>query len=99
VMLTPAHTEASLEVLLDRCQGLVLTGGEDVDPARYGESPVPGVGVTNPARDEAELLTLDLALERELPILGICRGCQLVNVYFGGSLYQDLTLQAPSGVR
>lgn len=98
VLMTPAHTSASLPVLLDRCQGLVLTGGEDVDPSRYGESPLPGLGITNPARDETELLTLDLALERELPILGICRGCQLANIYFGGSLYQDLTLQAPSEV-
>lgn len=99
VMITPAHTGASLAALLDHCQGLVLTGGEDVDPARYGEPPLPGLGVTNPARDETELLTLDLALERDLPILGICRGCQLINVHFGGSLYQDLTLQAPSSVR
>jgi putative glutamine amidotransferase len=99
VLITPVHAAASLPVLLDRCHGLVLTGGEDVDPARYGEDPHPGLGLTNPRRDEAELLTLGLALERELPILGICRGCQLVNVHFGGSLYQDLTLQAPSPVR
>jgi putative glutamine amidotransferase len=99
VLVTPAHTAASLPALLDHCQGLVLTGGEDVDPARYGEAPLPGLGVTNPARDETELLTLGLALERKLPVLGICRGCQLVNVHFGGSLYQDLTLQGPSEVR
>lgn len=96
VLVTPAHTAASLPVLLDRCQGLVMTGGEDVDPSRYGERPLPGLGVTNPPRDEVELLTLELALERELPVLGICRGCQLVNVHFGGSLYQDLSLYSPS---
>lgn len=99
VLLTPAHTAASLPIILDHCQGLVLTGGEDVDPARYGEEPLPGLGVTNPARDEAELLTIGLALERALPILGICRGCQLLNIHFGGSLYQDLVLQSPSEVR
>jgi putative glutamine amidotransferase len=99
VLVTPAHTAASLPALLDHCHGLVLTGGEDVDPIRYGEPHLPGLGVTNPARDETELLTLGLGLERELPILGICRGCQLINVHFGGTLYQDLTLQRPSGVK
>jgi len=95
VLLTPSHSESTIASLLDRCRGLVLSGGEDVDPSFYGEPPLPGLGVTNPARDEAELLVLELALERELPILAICRGCQLANVHFGGTLYQDLTLQRP----
>ncbi|HEX7052276.1 MAG TPA: gamma-glutamyl-gamma-aminobutyrate hydrolase family protein [Longimicrobiales bacterium] len=99
ILVTPTHREASLPVLLDRCDGLVLTGGEDIDPARYGEAPLPGLGLVNPARDAAELTTLNLALERELPVLGICRGCQLINVGMGGTLYQDLATQAPSRVR
>lgn len=98
VLLTPSHSESTIASLLDRCQGLVLSGGEDVDPSLYGEPPLPGLGVTNPARDDAELLVLELALERELPILAICRGCQLVNVHFGGTLYQDLTLQRPGAL-
>lgn len=93
LLLTPTHTRASMASLLDQCRGLVLSGGEDLDPSYYGEAPLPGLGVTNPARDEAELVVLELALERELPILAICRGCQLTNVYLGGTLYQDLTLQ------
>jgi putative glutamine amidotransferase len=99
VLITPAHAPESLPALLDRCQGLVLTGGEDVEPERYGEAPREGLGRTNPARDEAELTTLRLALERELPLLAICRGCQLLNVHFGGTLYQDLTLEHPSEIR
>lgn len=95
VLLTPSHSKSSIASLLDNCQGLVLSGGEDIDPALYGEAPLPGLGVTNPARDEAELQVLELALERELPILAICRGCQLANVYFGGTLYQDLALHRP----
>lgn len=98
VLVTPAHAASSIPALLDRCQGLVLTGGEDVDPALYGEGPLPGLGVTNPPRDKAELCVLGHALERELPILAICRGCQLVNVHFGGSLYQDLTMQRPGTI-
>lgn len=99
VLLTPAHSLETLPALLDRCDGLVLTGGEDVDPARYGESPLPGLGLVNPERDEMEFAALRLALERRLPILAICRGCQLLNVAFGGTLYQDLPTQRPGGVR
>lgn len=99
ILLTPTHSAASLPTLLDRCHGLVLSGGEDLDPARYGEEPREGLGVTNPERDEMEFLALGLALERELPVLGICRGCQLINVHYGGSLYQDLTLERPSPIR
>lgn len=90
VMLTPAHDPASLEQILDMAHGLVLTGGEDIDPARYGQPPHPALGVTNPARDEMEFAVLKAAVEREMPILAICRGMQVLNVAFGGTLYQDL---------
>lgn len=93
VLITPAHAVASIPDLLDHCSGLVLTGGEDIDPAYYGEEPIPELGITNRQRDEAELFVLELALERGMPILGICRGCQLLNVKLGGTLYQDLTAQ------
>jgi putative glutamine amidotransferase len=93
LMLTPAHDPASLNHLLDRSHGLVLTGGEDVEPTRYGQEPHPQLGSTNPARDRMEFAVLEGALEREMPILAICRGMQLVNVAFGGTLYQDLPAQ------
>jgi putative glutamine amidotransferase len=98
VMLTPAHSQASCVALLRHCHGLVLSGGEDVDPARYGERARPGLGPVNPARDEMELAVLQAALERRIPVLGICRGMQLLNVYLGGTLYQDLPTERPDAL-
>ena len=69
--------------------GLILSGGGDVDPARYGEENIACFGV-DPARDEAEMRLVEAYLRAGKPILGICRGHQLLNVYFGGSLVQHL---------
>lgn len=69
--------------------GLLLTGGGDIDPARYGQPNTHSEDIV-PARDAAEWALLDLALARGVPVLGICRGFQLLNVYFGGPLIQDL---------
>ena len=69
--------------------GLILSGGGDVDPARYGEENTACFGV-DPARDEAEMRLIEAYLRAGKPILGICRGHQLLNVYFGGSLVQHL---------
>lgn len=70
--------------------GIVFAGGEDVDPSLYGETKKYGSVKVNRARDEFEQSLLHGALNRRLPILGICRGVQLINVDFGGTLYQDL---------
>ena len=76
---------------LNGATGLMLTGGEDVDPPIYGKHPDPAAGLeTNRHRDDMELALLSHALERDLPILAICRGMQLLNVAFGGKLIQDL---------
>ena len=69
---------------------LIATGGEDVNPARYGERPSPQLGRINAARDEFEDQLLRAAVRHELPILGTCRGAQHLNVFFGGTLHQDL---------
>ncbi len=98
LLVTPAHALRSLPALMDHVDGLVLTGGEDIHPGCYGEQPMPGLGLVNPERDRMELAVLRLALERELPVLAICRGCQLLNVLFGGTLYQDLATQRPETV-
>ena len=75
---------------LDALDGLVLIGGGDIDPRLYGAEPHPATDPPNPRRDEVELALLEAALERDLPVLGICRGFQLLNVARGGDLVQHL---------
>ncbi len=81
--------------LLDRLDGVLLTGGRDIAPSLYGE------GILNPtvdidaARDAFELPMIRAAVERDVPILGICRGIQALNVALGGTLYQDIPSQLP----
>jgi putative glutamine amidotransferase len=70
--------------------GLVLTGGGDVDPSAYGELADPTVGGVNPVRDQSERALLAAALQVDLPVLAICRGCQILNVELGGTLHQHL---------
>jgi len=79
-------------------RGLVLTGGTDVAPARYGAAPHPRLGEVDPVRDAAELALIAAARARGLPILAICRGIQILNVALGGTLYQDLDSERPGPV-
>jgi putative glutamine amidotransferase len=82
--------ERSTDELLDRCDGLMLVGGGDVVPERYGQDPVEEVYGLEPDRDEFEIALLHRALERDVPTLCICRGMQVMNVAFGGDLIQHL---------
>jgi gamma-glutamyl-gamma-aminobutyrate hydrolase PuuD len=75
---------------VDRVDAVVLSGGPDVDPARYGAAPHPLTGAPRPERDAAEIAVLRRALERGIPVLGVCRGAQLLNVALGGSLVQHV---------
>ena len=93
-MLTPEYASAALSAV----RGLVLTGGEDVAPDRYGASPHPRLGDVDPARDAAEVALIDAARQHRLPILAICRGIQILNVALGGTLYQDLESERPGPV-
>lgn len=76
--------------MVDRLDGLVMTGGADPDPALYGEDPAPGLGEIEPGRDAWELGLIRAALERRLPMLCVCRGAQLLNIALGGTLVQHL---------
>jgi putative glutamine amidotransferase len=83
---------------LDAVRGLVLTGGEDVEPGRYGATPHAKLGETDRTRDAVELALITGAERRRLPILAICRGIQILNVALGGTLYQDLASERPGPV-
>ncbi|HTW03114.1 MAG TPA: gamma-glutamyl-gamma-aminobutyrate hydrolase family protein [Streptosporangiaceae bacterium] len=79
-----------VEEALGQLDGLMLSGGGDIDPARYGAQPAPETGSVRDERDSAEFALFATALERRLPVLGICRGMQIINVARGGSLHQHL---------
>ncbi|POH85162.1 gamma-glutamyl-gamma-aminobutyrate hydrolase [Ralstonia pickettii] len=91
VLLPPQPvTDAAVEATLDGIDALVITGGLDVDPARYGQAPHPTTDRPREDRDAWELALLAGARRRGIPVFGICRGLQLINVAFGGTLHQHL---------
>jgi putative glutamine amidotransferase len=95
------HLTRDAEVLdahYRRCDALLFAGGEDVSPSFYGAAPHPRLGATNPAQDEVELALARRAAADGKPILGICRGVQLVNVALGGTLYQDIPAELPGAL-
>ena len=75
-------------------QGLILSGGHDVDPHLYGEELMPKIGPIWPQRDHFDMLLLKIAEEANKPVLGVCRGAQIINVAHGGSLYQDISYRS-----
>jgi len=95
-LLPYAEDAAARAALLDRVDGLLLGFGRDIDPARYGAGPHPSLTAVSRHRDEVELALAADALERDLPLLGICRGMQIVNVARGGTLHRDRSEYPPA---
>ncbi|MCD7922254.1 MAG: gamma-glutamyl-gamma-aminobutyrate hydrolase family protein [Clostridiales bacterium] len=92
-----SDTKDAIEIF-DRCDGLLLTGGHDVSPSLYKEPRKKGCGISCAERDLLESVLYAYALEHNKPVLGICRGIQLINVLQGGTLYQDLPSEYVSNV-
>jgi putative glutamine amidotransferase len=90
LLLPPQLDEASRAALLERLEGVLLTGGGDIDPARFGEPAHPTVSEVSAARDRLEIALVGHAIHHDLPILAVCRGLQVLNVALGGSLFQDV---------
>ena len=98
LILPPLIGVAHTAELLGALDGLLLSGGEDVDPAHYGQAPHPDLGAVDPLRDAFELTLFREAFARQMPVLAICRGIQLVNVALGGTLWQDIPSERPGAM-
>ncbi|WP_307552352.1 MULTISPECIES: gamma-glutamyl-gamma-aminobutyrate hydrolase family protein [unclassified Paenibacillus] len=93
IVLPNLSDESMIDRLADSIDGLLVTGGNDADPTLYDEEPHPNLGEVCPERDYFEIRLITKLLTRNKPILGICRGCQMINVAAGGKLYQDIHVQ------
>ena len=98
LIVPPLSSEKAAASVLDSVSGLVLTGGEDVDPARYGENRHEKVRSVNPARDATEAALVRAARDQKLPVLAICRGIQILNVALGGTLVQDIPSEVDTNI-
>lgn len=94
ILLPLVQNNSCIEDFLSLIDGLLLSGGVDVDPYHYGEEPRPKLGKIDVGKDHVEMSLITKAMEIDLPILGICRGIQVLNVAAGGTLYQDISMGA-----
>jgi putative glutamine amidotransferase len=97
-LILPPRDPAEVDGLLEHVEGVILTGGEDVDPSEYHANASPKTFPPHRQRDAFELAVARTAHERRLPTLAICRGIQLVNVALGGTLVQDIATECPSSL-
>jgi putative glutamine amidotransferase len=98
IMLPHLTNEDDIDQIAERIDGLYATGGYDVDPTLFGEEPHPNLGTVIPSRDAFELALIQKVLELDKPILGVCRGTQILNVAVGGDMYQDIPTQIEGNV-
>jgi len=98
LIIPPLTDKGAAAAILDSVAGLMLTGGGDIDPARYGERRHEKVSNVNVARDATEVALVEEARRRRTPVLAICRGIQVLNVALGGTLVQDIPSQCPGAL-
>ncbi|NJO81592.1 MAG: gamma-glutamyl-gamma-aminobutyrate hydrolase family protein [Blastochloris sp.] len=89
---------AAIRALYDLCAGILIPGGGDIEPSEFGEQPHPEISFVDPQRDRLELQLARWTRDDNKPLLGICRGIQVINVAFGGTLYQDIPSQLPGSL-
>jgi putative glutamine amidotransferase len=99
VLIPLLEDEKTLRGIYDRMDGLLIPGGVDIDPRMYGETPHEKLGRLDPARDCVELKLTQWAIADRKPLLGLCRGLQVLNVACGGTLFQDLEAQLPAAIK
>ena len=99
VLIPMAITEEALSDIFSRLDGLLFSGGGDMHPHSYGGDEHPRVDLIDPDRDRGEVLLVEHAMERRMPVFGICRGLQVINVALGGTLYEDLDDQFPNALK
>lgn len=89
----------TLRAIYDGLDGILIPGGVDMDPATFGEAPHAALGRIDPARDRVEIRLVQWAVADRKPVLGLCRGLQVINVALGGTLYQDLAAEYPNAIK
>jgi gamma-glutamyl-gamma-aminobutyrate hydrolase PuuD len=99
LLFPPSAQRELVRAMLDSVDGLLLTGGGDVDSLSFGAEPHPSIRLIDPPRDRMEIDAIRLAVQREMPVLGICRGIQMLNVALGGGLVQDIAAEVDKPVR
>lgn len=98
-IILPFLEENLAQEMVEKCDAILFSGGEDVDPQFYGQDPHQKLGETIPLRDKWEIALLEKAMEKKKPILAICRGIQLVNIALGGSLIQDIPSDIKNSIK
>jgi putative glutamine amidotransferase len=98
ILIPVAQNRDSLGTVLDRSDGLLLSGGPDINPKFYREEPISGLGEIDEALDRMELEATKMAFDRDVPIFAVCRGIQVLNVALGGTLYQDIANQVRESI-